>query len=205
MFEHMCYTILDKVDGINIFPKLAVYNCLHYKNYKFNRRAKGATKAIVEKMKGIDAIHILTSLASAKNDHTVAETRNDNVEITVTTNSDDVIDTNIAANDDEAMFPPIPAAARLMPASMPQQLAQISPTTCRPFHSTMYVAGMPIAHEIQPISIIDNAPKQKRVRLGDEKNRKPRTCAKCHKKECPMAKPGHRKRNVVCMEDNSII
>ena len=174
VFEHMCYSILNKVDGIHIFPKLPVYNRLHYKCYKYNPRVKGATKAIIEKMKGIDAINILTSIVE---NHTDVELANDNVESTTCNenNNDtaqmEIVHTNKVTHIVESIFPPIPANAQLLPPSMPQQLPNILPATCRPFHSPMYVAGIPIGHEVQHILIDDNGPPKKRVRSGDKKKK----------------------------------
>ena len=44
-------TILDKVERINITPKLSIYNRTYYNKYKFNRRVRSATKEIEKEIK----------------------------------------------------------------------------------------------------------------------------------------------------------
>ena len=62
VFEHMTYSILPKVDGIKITPKLPVYNRLYYNRFTFNRRVRASAENMSDSKSALNALNVLTSL-----------------------------------------------------------------------------------------------------------------------------------------------
>ena len=215
VFEHMTYSILPKVDGIKITPKLPVYNRLYYNRFTFNQRVRASAENMSDSKSALNALNVLTSL---KHVHTIEFLQTEDIQEISNTNSipdtlnEDATDFAVLTGDGshqnikqvdtciqklKKKFPPLDEGCHLIPAMMLDRLPPIGSATFRPVDSIPYVAGMPIvAGSTVPLPI------QHFGRGKDSKKRKPRQCKKCRRDRCPMSKPGPAKKGTVkrCIE-----
>jgi hypothetical protein len=96
--ERLCYDVLKHVDGINVFPKLDVYNRRQLKVMVHSSRVSDATKKNQEALQRLDALNKRSLTASQLNEGEGDQGTHEPV-----FNNNEVQDANSAAGEEEAV------------------------------------------------------------------------------------------------------